>query len=62
MHSGAPSSTKRALCKQKKGTLYTNLRKSRGHVPPVPPLPKSMIVFVIVATSVNKTITKVEAH
>ena len=62
MNSGVPSSTKRALRKQKKGTLYTNLQKKWGACAPVPPLPKSMIVFVIVATSVNKTKTKVEAH
>ena len=40
---GALSGSERALCQQKKDTLYTNLRKSGEPVPPVPPVPTSMV-------------------
>ena len=45
--SGASSCAKRALCKQKRGTLQTKFVKKWGHVPPLPPVPKSMIEIVM---------------
>ena len=42
LHSGALSRAKMALCKLKKGTLYTSLRKSGGTCPLYPRVPTSM--------------------
>ena len=42
MHSEAPSNAKSALCKLKRGTFHTHLRKSGGTCPLCLPVPTSM--------------------
>ena len=49
MHSGAPLLAKKALCKLKRGTLHMYSWKNWGHVPPVPPVPMSMMRTVIMS-------------
>ena len=70
MLSGAPSRTKRVLCKQKTVTFYTNLQKSGGTGPLCPPAPMSMsrtmhvitriLLSPVTAIEVNRTILNLD--